>query len=264
MTTGSLTGRIAVVTGAASGIGRSCAELLAHRGAKVVLVDRDLKGASRVAEAIGGHVRQADVSAKAEMTAVASSIEVEIGPVDFVVANAGIIQNEPSPPERLDVALFDSIMAVDLRGVFLTCTAFGGYMAKRGKGSIVNIASVAGMRSVPLHAYGPAKAAVIHLTQTLAAEWGRSGVRVNAISPGYVLTPIIEAAIASGLRDAKVMEQNSALGRMVMPVEIAKAVAFLLSDDSSAITGINLPVENGWLVTGSWHTYGGLRSSQAE
>jgi len=262
--TGSLVGRIAVVTGAASGIGRACAELLAQRGARVVLVDRDVEGANRVARIIGGDVRQADVGLKSEMTAVAASIESKIGPVDFVVANAGIIQNEPCSPERIDVNLFDSIMAVDVRGVFLTCTEFGGYMAKRGKGSIVNIASVAGMRSVPLHAYGPAKAAVIQLTQTLAAEWGRSGVRVNAVSPGYVLTPVIEAAIASGRRDPKTMEQNSALGRMVMPAEIARAVAFLLSDDASAITGINLPVDNGWLVTSSWHTYGGLRSSRAE
>lgn len=264
MTTDSLIRRVAVVTGAASGIGRSCAELLARRGARVIVVDRDIEGAERVAEAIGGYARKADVSNKTEMRALAASIEAEIGPVDCVVANAGIIQNEPSPPEEIDTELFDAIMAVDVRGVFLTCNEFGRYMVKRGRGSVVNIASVAGIRSVPLHAYGPAKAAVIHLTQTLAAEWGRSGIRVNAVSPGYVLTPVLEAAIARGLRDVKVMEQNSALGRMVMPAEIASAVAFLLSDDASAITGVNLPVENGWLITGSWHTYGGLRSSQVD
>ena len=256
----SLQDRVAVVTGAASGIGRSCAELLSERGARVVVVDRDLDGARRVAGSIGGDARQVDVSAKGQMEALAASIEAEIGPVDLLVANAGIIQSKLSPPESLDVELFDAIMAVDLRGVFLTCAEFGRFMADRGRGSIVNIASVTGMRSAPLHAYGPAKAAVIHLTKTLAAEWGRSGVRVNAVSPGYVLTPVIEAAIASGLRDPKVMEENSALGRMVQPREIARAVAFLLSDEASAITGINLPVENGWLVAGSWHTYGGVGS----
>lgn len=257
-----LSGQIAVVTGAASGIGRSCAEVLAARGARVVLVDRDIDGARQVAGAIGGVALQCDVSDTAQMTALAEGIERDVGPVGLVVANAGIIQNKPCPPEEIDITLFDAIFAVDVRGVFNTCNAFGRAMTRRGRGSMVNIASVAGIRSVPLHAYGPAKAAVIQLTQTLAAEWGRSGVRINAVSPGYVLTPVLETAIASGLRDVRTMAENSALGRMVMPVEIAKAVAFLLSDEASAITGINLPVENGWLVAGSWQTYGGVRASQ--
>jgi NAD(P)-dependent dehydrogenase (short-subunit alcohol dehydrogenase family) len=259
---GSFSGQVAVVTGAGRGIGRSCAELISGRGGKVILIDRDMDLASAAARETGGTAYEADVSDLASMESVSKRIEAEFGPVDLLVANAGIIQNVPSPPELLDIALHDAIYAVDQRGVFITCKVFGGRMAMRGRGAIVNIASVAGMRSVPLHAYGPAKAAVIHLTQTLAAEWGRSGVRVNCVSPGYVLTPILEAAIAAGLRDASVMEENSALGRMVSPVEIAKAVAFLLSSDASAITGINLPVENGWLVTGSWHTYGGLRKRQ--
>lgn len=260
---GSFTGRVAVVTGGASGIGRACVELLAARGARVVVADRNEEGASMVARAVGAEARSVDVSDKPAMARLADAIERDVGPVDMVVANAGIIQSKPAAPEELDVATWDAIMAVDLRGAYLTNTEFGRHMAKRGRGSIVNIASVAGMRSVPLHAYGAAKAAVIHMTTTLAAEWGRSGVRVNAVSPGYVLTPVIEDAIARGLRDPKVMEENSALGRMVMPIEIARAVAFLLSDDASAITGINLPVENGWLVTGSWHTYGGIRGSRS-
>ncbi len=255
-------GQIAVITGAGRGIGQSCAELMAQRGAKVVLIDRDIDGASRVAKQLGGVAYAADVSNLPDMEKLSEQIEQEIGPVNYLVANAGIIQNHALVPDSIDIALYDAIYAVDQRGVFITCRTFGTRMAKRGTGSIVNIASIAGMRSVPLHAYGPAKAAVIHLTQTLAAEWGPSGVRVNSVSPGYVLTPILEAAIREGLRDAAVMEKNSALGRMVSPEEIAKAVAFLLSEEASAITGINLPVENGWLVTGSWHTYGGLRKAE--
>ncbi|HKT72054.1 MAG TPA: SDR family oxidoreductase [Steroidobacteraceae bacterium] len=256
---GQFAGRIAVVTGGASGIGRACVEVLAERGARVVIVDSNEPGALAVARALGGEARVADVSDPAQMVRLADGIENEIGPVDMVVANAGIIQSTPAMPEELDLATWDTIMAVDLRGAYLTNAQFARHMTKRGRGSIVNIASVAGMRSAPLHAYGAAKAGVIHMTTTLAAEWGRSGIRVNAVSPGYVLTPILQEAIARGLRDPKVMEENSALGRMVMPIEIAKSVAFLLSDDASAITGINLPVENGWLVTGSWHTYGGIR-----
>lgn len=255
-------GRIAVVTGAASGIGRATAELLAERGAKVVLVDLNLEAAEAVAAEIGAVARKADVADQVAMRALADQVESEVGPVEIVVANAGIIQSKPAPPEELDVATWDAIMAVDLRGAYLTCAEFARFMTRRGRGSIVNVASVAGMRSTPLHAYGPAKAGVIQLTKTLAAEWGRSGIRVNAVSPGYVLTPVLENAISQGLRDPAVMEGNSALGRMVMPIEIARAIAFLSSDDASAITGINLPVENGWLVTGSWHTYGGIRESR--
>ncbi len=118
------------------------------------------------------------------------------------------------------------------------------------------------MRSVPLHSYGPAKAAVIAMTECLAAEWGRSQVRVNAVAPGYTRTPALQAAIESGRRDPTALERNSALGRMVEPSEIADAVAFLASDEAKAITGVTLPVDAGWLVATPWHTYGGLRPAR--
>jgi NAD(P)-dependent dehydrogenase (short-subunit alcohol dehydrogenase family) len=132
-------------------------------------------------------------------------------------------------------------------------------MADRGHGAIVNIASIVASRSVPLHAYAPAKAAVVAITECLAAEWGPAGIRVNAVSPGHTLTPALQDAIDKGERDVATLERNNALGRMVQPVEVACAVAFLASSDAGAITGINLPVDCGWLVTGSWHSYGGLR-----
>jgi NAD(P)-dependent dehydrogenase (short-subunit alcohol dehydrogenase family) len=136
---------------------------------------------------------------------------------------------------------------------------FGLPMVAARRGAIVNIASVAGMRSMPMHAYAPAKAAVISLTQCLAAEWGPAGVRVNAVSPGFTRTPGLQAAIDRGERDPANLIAMSAMGRMVEGEEIARAVSFLASDDASAITGINLPVDCGWLVTPSWSTYGGLR-----
>ena len=107
--------------------------------------------------------------------------------------------------------------------------------------------------------YAPAKAAVVAITECLAAEWGPAGIRVNAVSPGHTLTPALQDAIDKGERDVATLERNNALGRMVQPVEVARAVAFLASTDAGAITGINLPVDCGWLVTGSWHSYGGLR-----
>ncbi|MBU2092246.1 MAG: SDR family oxidoreductase, partial [Alphaproteobacteria bacterium] len=117
---------------------------------------------------------------------------------------------------------------------------------------------VTSFRSAPLHVYAPAKAAVVSITQTLATEWGRSGVRVNAIAPGYVLTPALQAAIDDGKRDPKALEENSAFGRLIRTEEIAKACSFLASDDASGITGVALPVDGGWLVAPSWHTYGGV------
>jgi len=112
---------------------------------------------------------------------------------------------------------------------------------------------------MPLHAYAPAKAAVIAMTECLAAEWGPAQVRVNAVSPGYTRTPALQNAIDKGERDVSALAGNSALGRLVEPTEIARAVTFLASPDAAAITGVNLPVDCGWLVAGSWHTYGGLR-----
>ena len=132
-------------------------------------------------------------------------------------------------------------------------------MARRGGGSIVNIASIAGSRSGPLHAYGPAKAAVISLTECLAAEWGRSGVRVNAVSPGFTLTPAVMKSFELGVLDKNAIEQSTALGRLINVEEIAAAVGFLASPSGSAITGVNLPVDAGFLVATSWQAYGGIR-----
>lgn len=257
-------GRIAVVTGGASGIGAACATRLARRGARVVVADIDEALARHVTDGLagGGHVACAlDVRDSAAIEATAARIEAETGAIDVLVTSAGVIQ-VPLPPEELAIEDWDRVVAVDQRGVYLCCLAFGRRMAARGKGAIVNIASVAGLRSMPLHSYAPAKAAVISMTECLAAEWGRSQVRINAVAPGYTRTPALQAAIDAGKRDVTSLEQNSALGRMVEPAEVAEAVAFLASDRAGAITGVTLPVDAGWLVAPSWHTYGGLRPAR--
>lgn len=250
--------RIAVVTGGASGIGRSCAELLARRGARVVIADRNAQAAAEVASTIGGHSYELDISDAKAIESVASTIEKEVGAVRLFVANAGIIQEKMHPPERLTLEEWDSIFSVDLRGTYQCCVSFGRRMAQAGMGAIVTIASIAGMRSAPNHAYSVAKAGVIHMTANLAVEWGRSGVRVNSVSPGVTRTPAIEDAFARKLRDPSVMSDMSALGRLVRPEEVSAAVAFLLSDEASAITGVNLPVDAGWLAASSWPTWDGV------
>jgi NAD(P)-dependent dehydrogenase (short-subunit alcohol dehydrogenase family) len=113
--------------------------------------------------------------------------------------------------------------------------------------------------STPMHSYTPAKAAVIAMTQTLAAEWGRAQVRVNAVSPGVTRTPALDAALKRGDRDISTVRMVAPLNRLIEPGEIGAAVCFLLSAEASAITGVNLPVDCGWLVSDGWHFYGGLR-----
>jgi NAD(P)-dependent dehydrogenase (short-subunit alcohol dehydrogenase family) len=132
-------------------------------------------------------------------------------------------------------------------------------MARRGQGAIVTVASVVGLTSGPLHAYGPAKAALINLSRGLAVEWGRSGVRVNTVSPGFVRTPGTERGYAEKLMDPAILADNSALGRTLVPSEIAAAIYFLASDDASGITGCDLPVDAGYLVASPWSVYGDRR-----
>jgi NAD(P)-dependent dehydrogenase (short-subunit alcohol dehydrogenase family) len=250
---------IAVVTGGASGIGAACCRELAACGAKVVVVDRELDRAREVASEISGRAWRIDVADEVATEAGAAAIEGEVGPVDVLVNSAGVLQI-PVRPTELTMAAYDDVVRVDQRGTYVASVAFGRRMVARRRGAIINIASIAGMRSMPLHAYSPAKAAVIATTECLAAEWGPAQVRVNAVSPGYTRTPALQEAIDKGQRDPSALAGNSALGRLVEPLEIAKVVAFLASPLASAITGANVPVDCGWLVAPSWHTYGGLRA----
>lgn len=249
---------VVVVTGGGSGIGEACCREFAARGARVVALDRDESRARAVAQTIGGRAYAADVTDDASLDAVAARIEAEVGPVAHLVNCAGVLQ-PPLRPAALPMRLYDEVMAIDLRGTYRACVAFGAAMVARRAGAIVNIASITAMRSVPLHAYAPAKAAVVATTECLAAEWGPAGVRVNCVSPGFTRTPALQAAIDAGERDVALLEKTAAMGRLVETREVAQAVAFLCSPLASAITGVNLPVECGWLAATTWASHGGLR-----
>ncbi len=248
---------VAVVTGGASGIGLACCHVLAQRGARIAVLDRN-QGAHDVAKELGGRAWIVDIADEIAVEHCAAEIETELGAVEILVSSAGIIQR-PLPPDQLSMQIWDDVVRVDQRGTYVGCVTFGKRMAARRRGSIINIASIAGMRSMPMHAYAPAKAAVISITECLAAEWGPAQVRVNAVAPGHTRTPALQAAIDKGERDVAALERENAFGRLVEPVEIARVVAFLASDEASAITGATIPVDCGWLVTPSWHGYGGLR-----
>ena len=187
---------VAVVTGGASGIGLACARELAARGAHIAIVDRDQR-AHEVAKELGGRAWIVDVGDEAAVDRCSAEIESEFGPPEVLVNSAGIIQ-VPLSPERLPMQVWDDVVRIDQRGTYVACVAFGKRMAVRRRGSIINIASIAGMRSMPMHASAPAKAAVISITECLAAEWGPAQVRVNAVAPGYTRTPALQGAIDKG------------------------------------------------------------------
>jgi len=249
--------RVTVVTGGSSGIGAACVEHMVKLGDKVISLDLPGTWSEDANKALGVTSYPCDVTDEAGLRAIASAIESSHGPVGALINSAGILQQRLSP-ENLPMSTWDKVIAVDQRGTYLACVVFGARMAELGRGAIVNIASITGWRSVPLHAYAPAKAAVISITECLAAEWGRSGVRINAISPGYTLTPAMQAAIDRGDRDPAELNAQAAMGRLVMPDEVADAAGFLLSNAAKAITGINLPVDAGWLAGSTWQTYGGV------
>lgn len=257
-----LSGRVAVVTGGASGIGEACVRMMAERGATVVIADIDKARADQVAESVGGQGVEVDVTSEEGIEEAARFSETEVGATDILVTSAGVTQT-PTGPDKMSLEEWDRVMRIDLRGTWISAVAFGNRMARRGRGSIVTIASITGMRSSPLHSYGPAKAAVISMTANLAAEWGRSGVRVNGVAPGYTRTPLLQEAIDRRERDPSTLTENSALGRLVEPEEVARMVCFLGSEESAAITGVTIPVDVGWLATGPWHTYGGLPPARA-
>jgi NAD(P)-dependent dehydrogenase (short-subunit alcohol dehydrogenase family) len=199
-----------------------------------------------------------DVANEAAVVGGIAAIEAAHGPISGLVNAAGVF-GKMHPVEKVRMDNWDREIDIDLRGTFLVTRSVGERMARRGHGAIVNVASVAGMTSGPIHAYTAAKAGVIQITQTLAAEWGRRGVRVNAVSPGFTRTAALEAGIASGALSRDRLARNSAMNRLVEPIEVAHAIAWLLSPASSGVTGANIPVDAGFIAGATWDAYGGLR-----
>jgi len=259
--TPSFDGRVVAITGGASGIGAACARYLAEQGARIAILDRDMAAAKTVAQEIGGIAIETDVADEASIANAVQSVEDKLGPIAGAITSAGIVQS-PDAPEDLSMEVYDRVYAVNQRGTYLSLREFALRMIPRGTGSLVAISSVTARRGTPLHAYAPVKAAVTNLVWGLAGEWGRSGLRVNAIEPGYTRTPAIQAQIEMGRRDPALMSANSALGRMVDPEEVAAVAAFLLSDAASAVTGVSMAVDAGFLEAGSWAPYGGVRPTR--
>jgi 2-hydroxycyclohexanecarboxyl-CoA dehydrogenase len=239
-----LEGRIALVTGGASGIGAATARRLAAEGARVVVADIDLDGARSVASEIDGSAVQMDVSDASSVSAAVS----EIGDVDVLVNNAGT--DRFAFFVNTDEALWDFVLGVNLRGTIAVTHAVLDSMQKRGAGAIVNVASEAGrVGSQGSVVYSAAKAGVIGFTRAVARESSRFGVRVNAVAPGPIDTPLLNAAPAElgeiGERLKAGMIAATSMRRIGQPEEVAAAIAFLASDDASFVTGQTINVSGG-------------------
>jgi len=247
-----LKGRIAVVTGGGQGIGIACAEALAEAGAAVYVADLLPERASAAAAELKGKGYDVvgvalDVTKSADVDRVAAQIAKERGPVDILVNNAGVAKSNVRAEDTTDEH-WRFHMDVNVDGLFWCCRAFGRQMLERGRGSIVNIGSMSGFivnKPQPQSFYNASKAAVHHLTRSLAAEWGQRGVRVNAVAPTYIETPLTRF----GMEDQSMYPtwlEMTPMGRVGQPEEIASTVLFLASDAASLLTGSIVLADGGY------------------
>ncbi|MFG2824581.1 SDR family NAD(P)-dependent oxidoreductase [Kitasatospora sp. NPDC048365] len=250
MSGGRLAGKAAVITGAARGIGRATAELFAAEGARLVLTDVDgpaLEGLRLP----GAEVRTVvgDVAEPADARAMIEAAVDAYGRIDVLVANAGVIPLKnvlDATPED-----WDRVMAVDGRGMFLTCKYAIERMAADGGGSIVCLSSISGLAGQADQAvYGPAKFVATGLTKHLAVEWAARGIRVNAVAPGTIRTDRVRALSdePGGPEYLEAIERLHPMARLGEPSEVAAAILFLASDEASFVTGAVLPVDGGYLA----------------
>jgi NAD(P)-dependent dehydrogenase (short-subunit alcohol dehydrogenase family) len=242
--------RVALVTGAASGIGRRIATGVAESGADVGCLDLPGSGLDAVANDIERLGRRAvalpaDVTNATDLAGAVSRIEADLGPLGLAVNSAGIAN--AAPAEEMSPEQWQRVIDINLTGVFLSCQAEARAMLERGSGSIVNIASMSGTivnRGLLQAHYNASKAAVVHLTKSLAMEWCRRGVRVNSISPGYTATPMnLRPEVAEQVQQ---FEADTPLGRMAGVDELVGPAVFFLSDAASFCTGADLLVDGGF------------------
>lgn len=247
-----LSGKVALVTGAASGIGLAAAQLLARRGAHVVLSDRDGAAAQAAARALGAEGARAssqacDVTDEAAVGEGVAQVLTAHGRVDILVNNAGLSIRKGIA--ELALSDWEKVFAVNVTGAFLTTRAVVPAMRAQGAGAIVNIASIMGLSGggpYPNPAYQASKGAIVNFTRGLAVELAPAGIRVNAVAPTWVRTPFIAPLMNDAEQLAKI-EALMPMGRIAEPEEVADAVLFLASPMAAMITGHILPVDGGFL-----------------
>jgi NAD(P)-dependent dehydrogenase (short-subunit alcohol dehydrogenase family) len=251
--------KLVVVTGGASGIGEATARRFGQGGYHVVVADVN----SERGKAVADEIRQADgsadflsvdVSSESAVQRFAAEVIERHGVPDALVNSGGILQNAVRLLEA-NVEELDRLYDINVRGTLLVSRAFGAGMCEAGRGAIINLCSMTTYRPSAQIGYAIGKAGLKMLTEVMAAEWGPSGVRVNAVAPGYTLTPAMQARIDKGERDPNAVIEKSALKRFVKPSEVADTIFFLCSAEASAITGATLPIDCGWLVRSAYLAY---------
>jgi NAD(P)-dependent dehydrogenase (short-subunit alcohol dehydrogenase family) len=245
-----LTGQVALVTGAAKGLGRSISLALARAGADVALGFRDLTRAGNVQQSIEAMGRetfpiQMDTAHLDQIQSGIDRVVERFGRIDLLINNAGVAPVNLA--ENVNEADFDRTIAVNLKGTFFACQCAGRHMIRQKSGNIVNMSSQAGFVALPSESvYCMTKAGIAHLTKCLAVEWGRYGIRVNAVAPTFIRTPGTEPALSDRHFEAEVLERIAGLHRIGRPVEVSGAVVFLASPAASLITGQTILIDGGW------------------
>ena len=250
---GLLDGKVALITGGSTGIGRATAQIFAREGAKVGVADVNAEGAEetvRLIQAAGGAALfiRADVSRAADTEAMVRTVVETYGRLDCAFNNAGI-EGEMQSTQDYSEAVWERVMGINLKGVWLSMKAEIQHMLGHGGGAIVNTASAAGLVAVPsLSAYVAAKHGVVGLTKTAALEYAKAGIRVNAVCPGGVDTPMVQRVFGSNRELAEAAIASEPVGRLAQPAEIGEAVAWLCSDAASFVTGHPMAVDGGMVA----------------
>ncbi len=245
-----LTGQVALVTGAARGLGRSIALAMAHAGADLALGLRDVTTGGDLVREIEAMSRQAlplqmDITRLDQIQRAVDDAVARFGRIDILVNNAGL--GPENPAELVREEDFDLTVAVNLKGTFFTSQAVGRVMIGQNYGRIINLGSQAGFVALPGESvYCMTKAAISHLTKCLAVEWGRYNITVNAVAPTFIVTPGTEPALSDPAFRADVLERIAALHRVGEPMDVAGAVVFLASPAASLITGDTIMIDGGW------------------
>jgi NAD(P)-dependent dehydrogenase (short-subunit alcohol dehydrogenase family) len=249
-----LSGRVAVISGAGSGIGRATARRLASEGARVVAVDLDHATGQAAADEVGGQFVACDVSDEGAVEALFAQVHDLYGRIDIAFNNAGISPPDDDSILTTGMQAWDRVQRVNLTSVYLCCKYVIPYMQRRRKGSIINTASFVAVMGAATSqiAYTASKGGVLSMTRELGVQFAREGIRVNALCPGPVATPLLMELFAKDPERAARRLVHIPMGRFAEPEEIAGAVAFLASDDASFITASTFLVDGG--ISGAYVT----------